>query len=309
MNGQAKPAHSFVGETKYFPGLLGLLANSSAFPIFGGMPAEKLLKILTEKKTLQSEFLQRPVEIDFYLPGPVDDPASLRLLLLNDGQNLEEMKLEALLRELYASQQISPVLVAGIHAGEARKMEYGVAGHPDYLGRGALASAYTEFIRQELLPFIQREYKVPAFRETAFAGFSLGGLSALDIVWNHPELFSIAGIFSGSLWWRSLDQDDPAYEDDQHRIMQQVVRKGEYKKDLRFFFQSGNMDETNDRNKNGIIDSIDDTLDLMTELEKKGYQQQKDIHYLEMPEGKHDIPTWGKAMKPFLLWAFGIRNT
>lgn len=273
------------------------------------MPAEKLLQILTEKKTLQSEFLQRSVEIDFYLPGPVEDPASLRLLLLNDGQNLEEMKLDAILRELYANQQISPVLVAGIHAGEARKMEYGVAGNPDYLGRGALASAYTEFIRQELLPFIQRAYNIAAFRESAFAGFSLGGLSALDIVWNHPELFSIAGIFSGSLWWRSLDQDDPAYEDDKHRIMQQVVRTGNYKEGLRFFFQSGNMDETNDRNKNGIIDSIDDTLDLMAELGKKGYQKLKDIHYLEMPDGKHDIPTWGKAMKPFLLWAFGERIT
>lgn len=279
------------------------------FPIFGGMPAEQLLKILTERKTLPSEFLQRPVEIDFYLPGPVDDPASLRLLLLNDGQNLEEMEFTSILRELYTTRQISPVLVAGIHAGEARKMEYGVAGQPDYLGRGALATAYTEFIRQELLPSIHRDYQVPAFKETAFAGFSLGGLSALDIVWNHPALFSIAGVFSGSLWWRSLDQDDPAYEDDKHRIMQQVIRQGHYQPGLRFFFQSGNKDETNDRNHNGIIDSIDDTLDLMAELTKKGYQQPKDIHYLEMPEGKHDIPTWGKAMKPFLRWAFGERNT
>jgi enterochelin esterase-like enzyme len=140
--------------------------------------------------------------------------------------------------------------------------------------------------------------------KAAYAGFSLGGLSALDMTWNYPDFFRQAGVFSGSLWWRSVDQNDPAYRDDQHRIMQQVIRKGELRPGLRFFFQSGNMDETADRNHNGIIDSIDDTLDLIKELEAKGYDRQKDIHYLELADGKHDIPTWGRAMPNFLRWGF-----
>ena len=40
-------------------------------------------------------------------------------------------------------------------------------------------------------------------------------------------------------------------------------KKWRYFPGLKFFFQCGNMDETMDRNKNGIIDSIDDTLDLI----------------------------------------------
>lgn len=269
------------------------------------MPEKMLMKILVEQKEIESKYLDRTVIVDFYLPRPVEDPGSLRLLLLNDGQNLEEMEVELKLQELYEEGIIPPVLVVGIHAGEARKMEYGVIGHPDYVGRGALADKHAAFVLQELLPFIHTTYRVKQFAETVYAGFSLGGLSALDIAWNYPRIFQKAGVFSGSLWWRSADQDDPAYDDNQHRIMQQVIRHSELRPGMRFFFQSGNMDETNDRNNNGIIDSIDDTLDLIAELEKKGYNRQKDIYYLEMPDGRHDIPTWGRAMGPFLKWAFG----
>ena len=65
--------------------------------------------------------------------------------------------------------------------------------------------------------------RAEGLREKAFAGFSLGGLMALDIVWKHPNQFSKAGIFSGSLWWRSIDQTEEEYDDDKHRIMQQPV--------------------------------------------------------------------------------------
>ena len=65
------------------------------------------------------------------------------------------------------------------------------------------------------------------------------------------------------------------------------------------------MDEVLDRNNNGIIDSIDDTHDIIRELVAKGYRRDEDIHYLEMPDGRHDVATWAKAMPVFLEWAFG----
>jgi enterochelin esterase-like enzyme len=157
---------------------------------------------------------------------------------------------------------------------------------------------------QELLPFIQKHYSLSSFRDVAFAGFSLGGLSAFDIVWNHPAIFEKAGVFSGSLWWRSLDQNDPGYLDDKHRIIHQQVRRGTYNPQHKFFFQCGNMDETKDRNKNGIIDSIDDTLDLVKELVQKGYDREKDIFYLELKDGKHDVETWSRALPVFLTWGW-----
>ena len=184
-------------------------------------------------------------------------------------------------------------------------MEYGVASQTDYHSRGAKAGYYTSFVLRELLPFIRDSYKIAAFKERAFAGFSLGALMALDIVLHHPEKFSKAGLFSGSFWWRSVDQTEKKYDDDLHRIIHQEIRNGSYHAGMKFFFQCGNKDETLDRNNNGIIDSIDDTLDVIKELAAKGWHPQKDIHYLEMPDGKHDIATWGKAMPEFLKWGWG----
>lgn len=272
--------------------------------IFETMHLVNTSGILRENTFIRSEFLQREVVVDFFLPGNADKLQQASLLFINDGQDLEELGLSTLLDKLYSEEAITPLLCVGIHANEERKMEYGVAAEADYMGRGAKAGLYTSFIIDELLPFIFEKYKVSGFKENAFAGFSLGGLGALDIVWNHPDKFCKAGVFSGSFWWRSVDQTDPGYEDDKDRIMQQQIRKGKFAPGLKFFFQCGNKDETKDRNGNGIIDSVDDTLDLIKELEAKGYDPKNDIEYLELKDGRHDIETWGKAMPSFLKWGW-----
>ncbi len=269
------------------------------------MSSTQLAGILTESKSINSVFLKREVKLDFFLPKAIVAPDKMSLLLINDGQNMQELGLEGILNELYSAKKINALVCVGIHASPMRKMEYGVAGQTDYEGRGANAGAYSSFILQELLPFIYGNYKLSSFREHVFAGFSLGGLTALDITWNHPDVFSKSGSFSGSFWWRSVDQSDEAYDDDRHRIMQQVIRNGHYYPGLKFFFQCGNMDEVLDRNNNGIIDSIDDTHDIIRELVAKGYRRDEDIYYLEMPDGRHDVATWARAMPVFLEWAFG----
>ena len=269
------------------------------------MQLQNVTRILIEKTTIQSGFLDREIEVDFFLPVNVADPSRMSLLLINDGQNMAELGLAAILEQLYTADQLSPLLCVAIHANENRKMEYGMAAYEDFKGRGAKAGAYTSFILQELLPYLQIKYAVNTFKEKAIAGFSLGGLSALDIAWNHPGVFGKTGVFSGSLWWRSIDQHDKEYDDDKHRLMHQQIRNGQYHPGLKFFFQCGNMDETKDRNKNGIIDSIDDTQDLIEELVKKGYNREQDIFYIEMPDGRHDVATWGRAMPLFLKWGWG----
>lgn len=261
--------------------------------------------ILVENTSIESIFLEREVKVDFYLPHHIADFSQMSLLLINDGQDMAKLGLKKILEELYADGIITPLLCVAIHCGPERKMEYGVAGMPDYKGFGAKAGLYTSFVLKELLPFLRKKYAVPSFREKAFAGFSLGGLTALDIVWRHPGEFNKVGVFSGSLWWRNIDQHSKEYDDDKHRIIHEQIRNGIYAPWLNFFFQCGNMDEKKDRNHNGIIDSIDDTRDLVKELEKKGYTKEKDIHYLEMADGHHDVFTWGRAMPEFLKWGWG----
>lgn len=260
--------------------------------------------IIKEKIEIHSKFLKRDAQIEMFLPKNVADTGKMSLLLINDGQDMPVMQFDNILEELYSSKAIEPVCCAAIACGEERIMEYGVAGKKDYLGRGAKAALYTKFVLMELLPLIHKKYHIQQFKEVAFAGFSLGGLMALDIVWNHPNVFTKAGVFSGSLWWRSKDQADAKYDDDKHRIMQQVIRRGSFKPGLKFFFQTGKLDETADRNHNGIIDAIEDTLDHIDELKRKGYTAH-DITYLELEDGHHDVLTWGRAMPAFLKWGWG----
>jgi len=259
--------------------------------------------ILTETHILSSAFLKRDVIIDAYLPRSVAHPENMALLLINDGQDLPKMPFDTMLNELVSSKQIQPVVCIGIHCGPERKMEYGIAKELDYKGRGAKAAAYTQFLFEELLPFIHNTYNVTSFSEKAFAGFSLGALSAMDIVWNHPHEFTKVGLFSGSFWWRNKSYED-GYTDEANRIMHNQVKNGSYYPWLRFFFECGAQDESEDRNNNGIPDSIDDTTDLIAALHSIGYPADS-IEYLELPDGRHDVPTWAHAFPYFLKWAWG----
>jgi enterochelin esterase-like enzyme len=260
--------------------------------------------IRLENFFISSSHLKRQVIVDFYYPENLSQGSSISLLLINDGQDLSKFNMQKILHTLYSQQEIKPLICAGIHCGPDRKMEYGTAAYPDYKGRGAKAGQHKNFVMDELIPFIQKKFQQDRFYQVGYAGFSLGGLSALDTVWSHPEQFSVAGVFSGSLWWRLRGLDD-GYVEERDRIMHKLIREGEYKPGLKFYFTTGSLDEKMDRNHNGIIDSIDDTLGLIDELVQKGYDRKKDICYINYENGRHDVFTWGKAMPHFLTWGWG----
>jgi enterochelin esterase-like enzyme len=265
--------------------------------------AETEMTITEKNITINSALLNREVTCTLIIPDEQELTEPLSLLLLNDGQELENLQLLATLEQLYNTNRIKPVLIVAIHAGEDRIQEYGVAGKPDFKKRGSKADVYTAFIKTELLPHIKEQTGINDFEKLAFAGFSLGGLSAFDIAWNNSDVFDKVGVFSGSFWWRSKDLAKGYTDAD--RIMQAVIRNTDSKPALQFWLQTGTKDETTDRNKNGIIDAIDDTIDLIKELESKGYTRPDDIQYVEMVGGTHDTTTRAKALPKFLVWAFG----
>ena len=258
--------------------------------------------ITVENHIISSNFLKRKVIIDCYVPLSVAAPADMSLLLINDGQDLVTMDFAKIIDKLYSS--ITPLFCVGIHCGVDRKNEYATAKMLDYKGRGTMAALYTRFIFEELLPYIRTTYVLPNFKDKSYAGFSLGGLSAMDIVWNNAVEFSKVGIFSGSFWWRTKSQDDATFNEATDRIMHKQVREGGNYPWLKYFFEVGTQDETADRNNNGIIDAIDDTVSLIEELKMKGHSN-KDIKYLELQDGQHNVPTWARAFPDFLTWGWG----
>lgn len=260
--------------------------------------------VSSDNFTLYSVPLDRSVFVELLLPPGFSPHArqTYPLVLFNDGQDFAALQMQATLERLYRDRQLKPCLIIGIHAAD-RMQEYGTVQPKDYLNRGAKASAYTQFIIEELLPHLRQHYPCKqSTKDHSIAGFSLGGLSAFDLAWNHPQQFGQVGIFSGSLWWRSAEFDSNAPDAD--RIAHYMVEQGPQRPGLRFWLQAGTNDETSDRNNNGIIDAIDDTLDLIKALKKQGYAD-KAIHYEEVKGGEHNPQTWGKVMDHFLRWAVG----
>lgn len=257
---------------------------------------------------LPSATLKRGVRVRLLLPpGYYSSQAAYPALYLNDGQDLEALNLRATLHELYRRGRIAPLIVVAVHAGD-RMQEYGTAGRADYKGRGSKAAAYTRFLTQELMPYLEQHYRLKRERTgRTLAGFSLGGLSAFDIAWHQPKLFAQVGVFSGSLWWRA--KAFRAAAPDANLIVQSYVRQGPKRSGLRFWLQAGTDDEQADRNQNGVIDAIDDTLSLIRALKGLGYREGQDIHYVEVTGGQHNPLTWGRVMPDFLKWAFPPETT
>lgn len=253
---------------------------------------------------VQSTYLARQVMVDVYEKKAACPSSPVALLLFNDGQDLPSMGFAGVLDQHVHS--FCRLICVGVHAGPERKQEYGVAGIPDYMQRGASAGAYASFILKELMPLLHDKTAAIRFDKKYLAGFSLGGLMAFDMAMDHPLEFSAVGVFSGSFWWRSKALED-GYVEETDRIMHAKLRKAAYHENRKFFLQVGALDETADRNKNGIIDSIDDTLGIISELEAIGYKKGQDIHYLELADGRHDTATWGRAMPEFLRWLSDLK--
>ena len=257
-----------------------------------------------QREKITSTFLKREVTVDVYLPRYYHtNHLTPKLLVMNDGQDAGAYKLHDSMVDAEVTLKINPVLALAVHVGE-RKQEYGITDRPDFAYRGGKAGLYAKFIEKELLPWARKEFRLaPGPENAGIAGFSLGALSAFDVAWQQPHIFSKAGLFSGSFWWRSKALDDGYQPSD--RIALELIQASKEKKPLQFWFQTGWMDESADRDGDGLIDSIGDTLDVLLALQKKGYVPGKDLAYIEMGAGHHDHKTMAKALPQFLQWFAG----
>ena len=149
-------------------------------------------------------------QVTIFLPPDYDTSPHrhYKVLYANDGQDMPAVKMADTLATLYAQHEIEPIIVVAVHATRERLHEYGTAGIPNARGLGKRARKYSFLILDELMPTINRRYRtLTGPLNTAMMGFSLGGLMAFDLAWNHPDVFGAVGVFSGSLWWRTDDAD------------------------------------------------------------------------------------------------------
>ncbi len=263
-----------------------------------------MIKVIERFRSRQ---LHNQRALTVFLPPDYDRHANAdryyKVLYVNDGQDMPAVKMAETLAALIARHEIEPIIVVAIHATRDRLHEYGTAGIPNARGLGKKARKYSFFVLDEVLPYINRRYRtLTGPVNTAVMGFSLGGLMAFDLAWNHPDVFGAVGVFSGSFWWRTNETDTHAKQES--RIMHRRIRDTENPGYLRIWFEAGTNDEQEDRDHNGVIDAIQDTTELMDELELKGYRRGLEMIYVQVEGGEHQQRTWGFILPYFLRWTF-----
>lgn len=239
--------------------------------------------------------------VELWLPPGFEPGRPAPLLLMLDGQTASQWRLREALELLAAEGRSAPV-VAAVPASRARLDEYGTAGVSDFAGRGRLAKLFQDYLVYEVLPAAREHCGLaPDRARTGIFGASMGGLCAFDTAWRHPEVFGVAGMFSGSFWWRADDSSPAAQQ--ASRIVHRRVRETKTRPPLRLWFQAGTRDETSERDRNGVIDAIQDTRELMGELATRGFREGGDMVYREVEGGEHHEPTWAGVLPEFLRWA------
>ena len=268
----------------------------------GNISCRKKIKINEEK--IYSRHLQTYIPLTIISTPLNDDKKNIHLLLINDGQDIDQLRLKETIDSMNKKELLQPVLIVAIHALD-RLNTYGVADKQDYQQHGAKAEKYAAFVDDELYPYIKKKTGIRSFKTVTIAGCSLGGLSAFDIAWNHADKIDKVGVFSGSFWWRDKDATLPDYKDSVDRIVHKMVQTSRKKPHLKYWLYAGLQEEIADRDKDGIIDVVDDTKDLIKIIQAKKVCPLTDIQYTEATTGSHDYASWSKALPAFILWAVG----
>jgi len=270
-------------------------------------------------------FAPDKVRLAIHLPPGYDPAAAIDypVLYLNDGQDAAAVGLEPTLARLYAEDAIEKVIVVAIDMLPDRMGTYGLsdrAGHRSVVGDsrfgpvGKRAHEYSEWVAGELVPYIDRHYRTRREPEArSVLGWSLGGLNAFNLGWEYPDVFARVGAFSPS-FWLSSDRTDAASVQ-RTRLAQGSVESGPIREGTRFWFAVGSAEETDDRDGDGVIDAVDDTLDLARGLARLGYSanleyasdQSRDdeVAFQLLPHGQHNQASWARMLPLFLQWAYG----
>lgn len=277
-----------------------------------------------------------PLRVRVLLPPGYRTDASKRwpMLYLDDGQDVDAVELASTLHRLAHARKIRPPIVVAIDAPLDRLGAYGFSDRANARGIGVVtpygtvglnAHAYATWLTGTLVPQIDARYRTqaaPAGR--TLLGWSLGAVSAFDIGWQYPRLFSRVGLFSPSLWL-ATDRSNTAAS--QHtRIGQQRVASAQRAPCVSLYIAVGTVEEKDDRDADGINDALDDVHDLVDGwtdgsshidgLRQRGLQlfdaasampargTAATVTLSILENGEHRQSSWARMLPGFLQWAY-----
>jgi predicted alpha/beta superfamily hydrolase len=242
----------------------------------------------------RSRYLSAPRDFIVYLPEPyIQSPqARFPVLYLQDGQNLfdpatsfipgVDWKVGETADALIAQGKIRPLVIVGIYnTGKKRVQEYTPSRDKKRTGGGA--DKYGRMLLEEIKPLIELEYRVLADPpHTGIGGSSLGGLLALYLGLRHAEIFGRMAVLSPSVWWNQ-------------RWILGFVSRLQISARPRLWLDAGTQESARE---------LPDVQHLRDALLDKGWENGRDLHYEEFPEGQHNEASWAARVGPFLQFLF-----
>lgn len=180
--------------------------------------------------------------------------------------------------ELIAAGKIRETIIVAPYCTTRREAEY----NPDEDG-----DSYVRFLIHELMPAIQRDFRVmtgPA--HTAIAGSSLGGTIAFYAAWKHPDVFSHVACLS------------PAFRFNESKSCFDLVRAARKKPALKIFLYVGQGDALEQE----LAAGVNEMAEMLAPLK---FKAGKDLMFVRDPDGKHDEATWSKHSGEWIEFLLG----
>lgn len=249
---------------------------------------------LHRHENVRSRFLRNQRNFIVYLPPRYHEQPQRRfpVLYMHDGQNLFDAATSFVpgmdwhvghtADDFILTGAVQPLIIVGIYnIGKSRIHEYTPTKAPR-LG-GGRADRYAKFLIQEVMPFIQREYRaLPDPRLTGIGGSSLGGLSSLYLGLKHPQIFGRLAALSPSVWWNQ-------------GVIHRFAAAAPVEPRPRIWLDIG----TNEGPR--IVQEVEQFRDILLQ---KGWQLGKDLYYQRMEGAEHNEAAWAQRVGPFLQFLY-----
>lgn len=176
----------------------------------------------TSRHLLHSSDMNQTFRIEVAMPPRLAPamPETYPVVYVVDGNGLFPL-VYANTRALQRASELVPLIVVGIGYETSNQYEIGALrtrhltptrdkAFEDQMNSSGLplpfevttghAPNLAAFIEKELKPFVNANFPVDTGNET-FAGYSLGGLFGLYVLFNRPDLFDNYVLGSPSIWW------------------------------------------------------------------------------------------------------------
>lgn len=244
-------------------------------------------------RTIKATALHKNVVFDqvngrkllIYLPdGYHNENKKYPVIYMHDGQNLFsdrlaflwEWRVDEALDQLISQGKMPKTVVVGIYNSSKRSEEY--TPFADRRFGGGKAREFSEFVVNEIIPYVEGKYRVSDKREDrAVMGSSFGGILSLWMAYTYPEIFSMAAAISPSLWIAD------------GQMLLELEKQP--KKDLKIWIDQGTGEYS------------DFTRNAVNILLKKGYEYERDLLYYEVKGAPHNEIAWSERIEcPFLFF-------